>query len=229
MQVQFSLFEIQPSVFLVTTGNRYDLGHLFMCAQEHYESAHEQWKGKFFERAPYERWYALNVSDNCVFSYPDDWSGFNVPSWAIQQFYGNSPYDYTGNYYDRMMINIDRTICQHLNGVQTYYLIGALQDDLETLDHEVAHGLYATSPVYKHDMDLLIARLAPATRTRVGKVLKQMGYDESVHDDEIQANFATGLTNYFKGFQRFCPPFIECFERHRTPHNFKPITLLRNV
>jgi hypothetical protein len=148
-----------------------------------------------------------------------------VPSSAIQTFYRNTPYNYTGNYYDRLMVEIDRTIVSHLNGVQTYYLIGALADDLETLDHEVAHGLYAMSPVYKHDMDQLIARLTPATRARVGKVLKKMGYDETVHDDEIQANFATGLTNYFKGFQRFCPAFIECFERHRTSHNFEPISL----
>jgi hypothetical protein len=212
-------------VFLASTASRYDLGQLFVCVQEHYESAYPQWKGKYFERAPYERWYAQTVSHDCVFSYPDDWCGFNVPSAAIQNFYGNSPYDYSSNYYDRLMIEIDKTIISHLGGVQTYYLIGALADDLETLDHEVAHGLYTTSPVYKHDMDVLIAKLSPTIRTRVGKVLKRMGYDEAVHDDEIQANFATGLTNYFKGFQRFCPPFIECFERHRTPHNFKPIAL----
>ena len=100
-----------------------------------------------------------------------------------------------------------------------------MDDDFETLDHEVAHGLYATSKQYRHDMDHLIAKLTPKTYDRVCRVLKKMGYDDSVHDDEIQANFATGLTNYFKGMQRFCPPFIECFERHRTPHNFEPLVL----
>jgi hypothetical protein len=225
MQIEFTLFEIQPSVFLVTTAHRYDLGQLFVCVQEHYESASPLWKGNHFARASYERWYALNVSSDCVFSYPDDWCGFNVPSTAIQDFYYNSPYDYTNNYYDRMMINVDKTITSYLKGKQTYYLIGALANDLETLDHEIAHGLYATSSTYRSDMNILIARLATTTRQRVGKVLKNMGYDTTVHDDEIQANFATGLTNHFKGFQRFCPPFIECFERHRISPNFKPINL----
>lgn len=225
MQVDYKLFEIQPSIFLVTTASRYDLGQLFVCVQEHYESSSPLWRGQFFERAPYERWYAHHVSDNCVFSYPDDWCGFNVPSAAIQNFYYGTPYNMNGNYYDRMLMQIDRTIVSRLATTQTYYLIGALSDDLETLDHEVAHGLYATSPVYRYDMDRLIASLTPKTRDRVKRVLKEMGYDDSVHDDEIQANFATGLTNYFKGFQRFCPPFIECFERHRTPHNFEPLIL----
>lgn len=229
MEVKFNLTQIQPSIFLVTTKTRYDLGHLFVCVQEHYESAHEQWRGKWFDRPTYERWYALNVSDNCVFSYPDDWCGFNVPSQAIRSFYQYATHDITASYYDRMMININRTITDILHYPYDYYLIGALEDDLETLDHEVAHGLYATSPVYRSDMDRLIAKLTPAVRSRVGKVLKKMGYDDSVHDDEIQANFATGLTNYFKGFQRYCPPFIETFERHRTPHNFQPIELRCDV
>lgn len=216
MQVEYQLAEIQPRIFLISCGNQYDLGQLFACVQEYYEGA-ELWKGKHFERDEYERWYALNVSEDKVFSYPADWSGFNVPSWAIEQFYYDSPHPHTASFYDRMMKTVDRIISDRLGAGQQYYLIGAQSNDLETLDHELAHGLYTTLPEYRRDMDALIAQLTPKVRARVGHVLLEMGYDVSVHDDEIQANFATGLTPYFKGFQRYCPPFIDMFESYRAP------------
>lgn len=124
-----------------------------------------------------------------------------------------------------MMRNIDTTIADRVGVSQTYYLIGACQDDLETLDHEVAHGLYATSPTYNSDMKALVGAMPSSSYERVCGVLSEMGYHSSVHDDEIQANFSTGLTNHFRGFQRFCQPFVDCFTRHQTPRNMEPLYL----
>jgi hypothetical protein len=219
MNVQYQLAELQPSVFLITSDNRYDLAQLFACVQEFYESSDPQWKGKHFPREVFERWYALNQCEDHIFSYPMDWSGFNVPSWAIDEFYKQSPYNTDNNFYDRMIKHIDSLISERIGVDIPYYLIGTQSNDLETLDHEIAHGLYATSPGYKMMMDEQIGNLPTRTRNRLASVLTNMGYAESVHDDEIQANFATGLTSYFKGFQRFCPPFIEAFEQYRQPFN----------
>jgi hypothetical protein len=220
MQVQFHLAEVQPKVFLITAEHRYDLGHLFVCVQEYYESGHSQWHGTFFERAEYQRWYAMNVSEDGIFSYPADWSGYNVPSWAIKQFYYDSPYPHDADQYDRAMKRIDTTISTRLGNTVPYYLIGTELDDLQTLDHEIAHGLYATSEQYRAQMNQLLAALPSKVKMHASKILTEMGYSLSVHDDETQAYFATGLIPTFKGFQRYCPPFIALFESHRTPLNF---------
>lgn len=158
----------------------------------------------------------MNVSHDGTFSYPADWSGYNVPSWAIKQFYYDSPYSHDSNVYDRAMQHIDNTISQRLGGAKSYYLIGTELEDSQTLDHELAHGKYATSEQYKYEMDQLLAALPPKVKTHAYKILTEMGYSSTVHDDEIQAYFATGLTPSFKGFQRYCPPFIALFEAHRT-------------
>lgn len=216
MNLVYQLAEIQPSVFLITAKNRYDLAQLFVCVQEFYESPDPQWKGKHFKRDEFERWYALNESDDQIYSYPLDWCGFNVPSTAIYGYYGEWMNKVAHNMYDNAIHKIVRMIEYRQGGYgKSFYLIGALANDLETLDHELAHGLYATNEEYRRMMDYCIAQLPKRTYTRLGPLLTGMGYDQSVHDDEIQANFATGLTNYFKGYQRYCGPFIEVFESFR--------------
>lgn len=218
MKVQYQLAQIESGVFLITAKNRYDLAQLFVCAQEYYESSEPMWKGRQFNRDQFERWYSLNENDDQIYSYPLDWSGFNVPSSAIEgYYYSGRRWTLDSNFYDIAMMRIDSVIRKLVADRQPYYVIGALADDLGTLDHEMAHALYATNAEYKALMEHCIGLLPKRTYANLGPLLTSMGYDQSVHHDEIQANFATGLTNYFKGCQRYCRPFIEVFESFRRP------------
>lgn len=218
--IDIALHEIQPSVYVATSGNRYDLGNLFCCVQEYYESANERWLGRHFSRDDYQRWYALSVSEEAVFSYPADWCGFNVPSTAIEGYYHHNPY-LTNNIYDKTMQAIDRTLRHRHPG--PYYLIGIVEDDIETLDHELAHGFYSTNPVYKREMDEVITALPHDDRKAICTILTAMGYGENVHMDEIQANFATGLTDYFDGFEKYVPDFEAAFRKYKKPVALTPV------
>ena len=83
-------------------------------------------------------------------------------------------------------------------GSDNYYLIGIDQSDGEDpslIFHEVAHGLWFSSPIYKRKQMNNIEKMNPNVRDFVAKKITGMGYGDNVVDDEIQAFMSTGLYN----------------------------------
>jgi DNA polymerase/3'-5' exonuclease PolX len=81
-------------------------------------------------------------------------------------------------------------------GGDNYYLIGIDQSDGEDpslIFHEVAHGLWFSSSVYKRKQFNNIERMNQNVRDMVAKKITGMGYGENVVDDEIQAYLSTGV------------------------------------
>lgn len=190
--------EVAPRIYCAIIDDDYDRAMLFCRYQEYYESPYKKFRGKKFTWMEYMRFYK-DAWKKKVFTYPEDWSGYNIPSnildGGVDAFYKETEYDVVMNdiyYYcaiDSQNKN-EGTRCD-------WYLIGASSRDVKTMDHEIAHGLYFTNKVYKKMVDTLIKNIKPTHYDTLKKKLIKMGYvnDKKIIDDEIQAFMSTGLYN----------------------------------
>jgi len=190
--------EVATRIYCVIVDDNYDRAMLFCRYQEYYESPYKKFRGKKFSWMEYMREYKIFWKKD-VFTYPEDWSGYNIPSnileGGIDAFYKETEYDVIMN--DVFFhCSIDS---QNKNDGQRcdWYLIGASSKDLKTMDHEIAHGLYFTNNTYKKIVDVLIKNIKPTHYDKLKKKLIKMGYvnDKKIIDDEIQAFMSTGLYN----------------------------------
>jgi hypothetical protein len=219
MKIKYKITEVRPKIFHVAFKDQYDMCMTFLRAQETYESPNPNFRNKVWNKQDFMRWYAKAFGKG-VFSYPNDWGGFNVPS-SILEFIDNS---YLGEELDEYDATLLQNIWGHIfeeygqnysNGNDKFYLIGTLEGAEQTIHHEVAHGFWYTLPKYKKEMLALVKKMKPALRKRLCSELAKIGYTKQVFDDECQAYMSTGLSEKFgitlKGEDK---PFIEVFKRY---------------
>ena len=190
--------EVAPRIYCATIDDDYDRAMLFCRYQEYYESPYKKFRGKKFTWMEYMRFYK-DTWKKKVFTYPEDWSGYNIPSnildGGVDAFYKETEYDEVMNdiYFYCAIDSQNKNDGERCD----WYLIGASSKDVKTMDHEIAHGLYFTNKVYKKMVDTLIKNIKPTHYDKLKKKLIKMGYvdDKKIIDDEIQAFMSTGLYN----------------------------------
>ena len=211
--------EIKPNIYCVLVDDDYDRAMLFCRYQEYYESPYKKFRGQLFTWLEYMRFYK-NVWKKKVFTYPEDWSGYNIPSNVLQKsvrlFSGQSEYDgIMTDIYNHCVNDVKNKNSGKSND---WYLIGASSKDLKTLDHEIAHGLYFTNDSYKKDCKKLIKDIKPNHYDKLKKKLIKMGYvnDKKIIDDEIQAFMSTGLYNGLdtKELKVYEPMIVKNFKKY---------------
>jgi hypothetical protein len=190
--------EIRPFIYCVEIDDDYDRAMLFCRYQEFYESPYKKFRGKSFTWMEYMRFYKT-VWKKKTFTYPDDWSGYNIPSNVMDRanniFNKDTEYDVVmNNIYFYCSIDSQN---KNNNTRCDWYLIGASTKDKGTTNHEIAHGLYFTNKEYKKNVTNLIKNIKPTHYEKLKKKLIKMGYvnDKKIIDDEIQAFMSTGLYN----------------------------------
>jgi hypothetical protein len=190
--------EIRPFIYCVEIDDDYDRAMLFCRYQEFYESQYKKFRGKPFTWMEYMRFYKIAWKKR-TFTYPDDWSGYNIPSNILEKgvdaFYKETEYDVVMNdIYFYCSIDSQN---KNNNTRRDWYLIGASSKDKGTTNHEIAHGLYYTNKEYKKNVTNLIKNIKPIHYEKLKKKLVKMGYvdDKKIIDDEIQAFMSTGLYN----------------------------------
>jgi len=202
--VDYKIKEIYPKIFAVEVKDSYQRAMLFLRFQEYYESAFPEFRGKFFDIFEYMERYRTGdrgSSNPGLFTYPKDWSGYNVPGEMVQTCLEHvldirngilpTPYDF-------IMRDILNQIKVHLNPNESYYLLGV--DDLKSsiTDHEVCHGLFHVDKKYKRGVLKLLEKVDSKIYNRLKNILLTMGYCEEVIPDEIQAYLSTGITSSMK-------------------------------
>jgi hypothetical protein len=212
MKLTYNFYELLPGVFLAEIFDNHDLAMTFWRAQEFYESSNPKFQGGVFTQCEYMSWYAKKMSDIDTFTYSDDWCGFNLPSQVIEKCYELHT---ERNEYDRFFVGLNANIREYMQG-KPYYLLGARKGDTDTLDHELAHGLFATNESYRQGMLELVKDLPKKKYARLCKLIHKMGYAKSVTDDEIQAYLATGLAWNMKKseFHDLHEPFKKFFKHY---------------
>jgi len=190
--------EMRPQIFAVSIKDNYQRTMLFCRYQEFYESPFHEIRGKFFTWEKYMIIYK-NKWKNKLFTYPEDWSGFNIPSNIVEK--GLDVFSKDKGPYDEIMNNIFCHCDNHslkINKTRTkWYLIGADSFKSNTMNHEIAHGLYYTSKEYRKNCIDLISEIKPIHYEKLKNRIVKMGYinDKKIIDDEIQAFMSTGLYN----------------------------------
>lgn len=202
------------AIFLAEFKSQYDLAMTFLRYQEYYESANAKFRGKQFTIIDFMEWYAREHDG--VFSYPGDWSGFNVPDWVINDVSMRIP-DF--NKYDLEMHKIVSYINTKLASKRKtyassqagkFYLIGAVEGDSDVIEHEMAHGLYYISESYRKEMDALVKIMPEKEKAEMFAFLKKLGYAKKVWKDETQAYLSTGEYDW-----KITEKFAEVLDRHR--------------
>lgn len=213
--------EILPKIFALSIKDRYQRAMLFCRYQEFYESPYNEIRGKEFS---WEKFMLLYKQKNReqIFTYPKDWSGFNIPSKIIEK--GLSAFSFrTWGPYDRIMSDIwyhcENYPLRSEKPRTKWYLIGADNFKSNTMDHEIAHGLFYTNPKYKSNCLELIKEIKSPQYNKMKKTLVSMGYhnDEKIINDEIQAYMSTGLINKFdvSSLKKYQNKFIENFKNFK--------------
>ncbi len=225
----FNIREILPHIYHLHFESAYDLAMHFVRFQEYYESP--KFHRKIFTLVDYMEWYA-SAQGKGAFTYPTDWSGFNVPSWVLKQVRKADIPDL--NKYDRRMFTfIDWVEEKEFPG--PYYFIGTSaegykgdENEEDVLDHEIAHALYTVNPGYKSGVARLFGEWNQGDPSGVPKhngseldcardVLTGMGYHETTIDDEIHAYCATGLCDELEGVisKKEMKPFQKLFKEFK--------------
>jgi len=211
--------EIKPKIYCVTVDDDYDRAMLFCRYQEFYESPYKKFRGKPFTWMEYMRFYK-DAWKKRVFTYPEDWSGYNIPSNVMQKANHIFCYD---TEYDKVMNDIYFYCAldsqNKNNGTRCdWYLIGASSKDKGTMNHEIAHGLYFTNKEYRMRVLYQLSLIPKKTMDKIDKKLIKMGYvnDRKILDDEAQAFLSTGLYNGLdiKEIQKYEKPFIDNFKKY---------------
>jgi hypothetical protein len=209
--------EIKPNIYCVMVDDDYDRAMLFCRYQEFYESPYKKFRGKAFTWMEYMRFYK-NDWKKKTFTYPIDWSGYNIPSNIVEEavdiFYKETEYDeIMNNIYSHCALDSQN---KNDGTRKKWYLIGASSKDLKTLNHEIAHGLYYTNEEYKNRMSHQLSLMPKKIMDKIDKKLIKMGYvnDRKILDDESQAFLSTGLYNGLdtKEIMKYEKPFIKIFK-----------------
>jgi hypothetical protein len=172
---------------------------LFCRYQEFYESPFLEIKDQAFDLLNFMRIYK-NSKEARTFTYPDDWSGYNIPGEKVLQCLDNvfkHPNLCGVNVYDHLMAEIVYFITKSKKWsekTERFYILGVDSLESNTMDHELAHGLFYTEPEYKEKTILLYNQLDDSVKNVLKSFLLNMGYCDEMVIDEVQAYMSTGLT-----------------------------------
>lgn len=160
---------IADRIFLVRFDTQYALASTFLRIQEHYESS--RFRNRVFSLEQFMDWYAGRYG---AFTYYQDWSGFNVPSTALEPFYQGR--------FDPLLRKEQRLLRLFRAERSPFYVIGVAAD--ADLTHEYAHALFFTRPAYRNAVR---AAMREYDTTRFEKHLAALGYHRHVLVDEVHA------------------------------------------
>lgn len=223
---QIELFEMLPGIFALVIKDDKLRARIFMRYQEFYESDSDTFRGKGFKWYDYVKFYKEKTKKD-YFSYHEDWTGYNMPCDSIESCITKIP---DLNFYDLIMFSVVDTIREKV-GSENFYLIGIDQSDGEDpslIFHEVAHGLWFSSPIYKKRQTTNIENLSPNIRDSIERKITGMGYGENVVDDEIQAYLSTGIgenMKQIKNIKQSQIPFKDTFDSYSNKIKPKKISI----
>jgi hypothetical protein len=205
----FTLSEVRPNIFFLNFDDHYQLAMHFVRYQEFYESPNSIFRGQSFTLIDFMEWYSEAYGDG-IFTYPQDWEGFNIPSNIIPDVQRARIKDF--NKYDEEMIRAWTECRNRCKG--DFYIIGAVGES-SVLDHEIAHGLYYTNVQYNLKAHKLYEELPQDIQDKMCEVLISLGYASKVLEDETQAYLATGIDeNLFPFINGEEKPFIELYSEY---------------
>ena len=210
----FKIEQVYPKIFLFKFKDDYQMAMHFLRYQEFYESPNPKFRNHAFKLLDFMEWY-VKKDHQRVFSYPNDWAGYNFPGNNIKRVISAGIPD--PNHYDAAMQEAYQQ-CIELAQSEDFYIIGSAAGDKFTLRHEIAHGLYYLDRTYKKEMNNLIKEIPNSAIKQMNEVLKKMGYTSAVFKDEIQAYLSTGFEDnddiFHSDIAQYADKFVDAFKKY---------------
>lgn len=172
MSMKIVKHRLARGIYLLRFRTQYELAATFLRVQEHYESP--RFHGRIFSLEQYMDWYAARHGN---FTYFQDWSGFNVPSTALQPFY-EGKFDPLSEK-ERQLLRLFKDLRER------FYVIGVYDSGAkDSLTHELAHALFFVDDSYRKAVRAAMRGYNTAT---LGRQIAEAGYARHVIPDEIHA------------------------------------------
>lgn len=206
---------LMERVLHVQIKEKYDLAMTFVRMQEWYESP--KFHHKLFTLEEFMRWYSREYGKG-AFTYPSDWSGFNVPSTAVMAILNGPPKHRLNFPWESTLLAGELKLFNALESMGwleppdptstnadwdlwkapvPFYLVGTHgAADPGDLPHEAAHGRFFVDEGYRKRVLEAIRR---HDTSALAAFLLKVGYSKWTLDDEIHAYTLTGLPATFKG------------------------------
>lgn len=183
--------KLDKNILLFTFKTQKELALTFFRVQEYYESPYNDLHGKEFSVFDF-----LNtmMDEKGEIDYFAKWCGFNIPGIVINKWINSlrdSPTPSENIFWEEIYKNVSLK--------KTFYVIGALEKDSETIDHEIAHALYYMNKEFYENMDILNDKFRknfPKIYNSMSRHLKKMEYRPEVIKDEIQAYLSAESKKY---------------------------------
>jgi hypothetical protein len=179
--------------------SQFDLTSTFIRFQEFYESPNAKFRGRHFTLDEVMDDYVARFS---LFSYLEDWNGFNMPGqvfdWAVFVF---------GDDIRPKEAILRDVVYEHLDS-HPYYVI-ATHGAYDCEKHEIAHALYSLDNAYKIQVDMFIAQIEPPKKSLLIKWLLEEGYCLPVINDEINSYLMDALAGYERWAEFLVEPQIK--------------------
>lgn len=179
-----------PGVIHLVFTHQKDLSFGMCRLEEFYEGPHAHIKGQYFSL---ETFFDTYCDDSGDLAYYYSWDGFNVPRHAIDKFEELfTPHGLTRR---------EQLILDEVKKHDAQYLIATSISTIEsTVDHEVAHALWATNPEYKQKCQEALKSMTNVAKKYFTRLLLSEGYpsDPAIMEDEHHAYIATASVRYVK-------------------------------
>ncbi len=176
-------------IYCVVTKDTVELSKLFVRLQEFYESPFKEIRRQHFTLKQFKTIYSK--SRDGIFTYYDDWAGFNVPGDVVLEFFR------VFTDLSTREKHLKKLLLEALTAGEVFYVIGYPRGKAGGItEHEYAHALFYTDPTYRREMKMHGKRLPMEIRNQIFSKLKAMGYCGIVRTDELQAYLATSKAAY---------------------------------
>jgi hypothetical protein len=181
--------KLADGIYLLRFETQYELAATFLRVQEHYESS--RFSGRIFSLEQYMDWYAARFGG---FTYYEDWSGFNVPSTALEAFYKGK--------FEPLLQKEKRFLRLFKHERAPFYVIGVSNSALKRdLIHELAHALFFTNGTYRQAVR---AAMRGYDTSAMKRELTRLGYARHVIQDEVHA-YLVAPTGELGGSRKLSP------------------------
>lgn len=176
---------LSPQILLFEGYTQKELALTFFRIEEFYESPLSGLNGQKFSVFDF-LYQSMDIDGNI--DYFSFWAGFNFPGHIVKDWW-NLHSDWTP--YEEQLI---RQIRLNVDTGKKFYVIGALEKDTETIDHELAHALYYMDNEYEKEIEDLNQEMIVFHLDQLQKMedyLLSIGYSKKVFYDELQAYLIT--------------------------------------
>jgi hypothetical protein len=187
-------FIINDSILHVQYPNLKEVNLAFFRITEWYESPSEKLNMKFVKDFDYMDLLEENTDEDGSMLFFESWFAFNIPGKVVSEFEKNFVLNSKeAEIYDALHRS-------NINKEKSYYLIGNIETDVESFNHELCHAFYFLHPEFRLECDELTKKLPEKIVHGIRTGLENMNYnidDNNIVSDEFAAYLATSSSKTF--------------------------------